>query len=1201
MKPVLVPDECRPRLFTGVAEAAAPAYLEQLARESKAPVTIILARAAKQLDALAEDILFFHQLASGGKSPVEVMIYPEMPELGDQGAEMAGAFERQCDRLAVLAALAARTASGEPGAGSGELGKGQRGAATTLNVERLTFNAQVREPENAARKIAKDRIENGGPLIIVTTLAGVLQGAPQPGDLAAREIRLAVGARASFRGLAEKLESELGYDGEALCETPGQYAVRGGLIDVYPFNASAPVRLDFFGDELESIRVFDPTTQMTAESLLEMVIAPAPREMTGTTPAGVVNFLPERVRWLVQEPARQALEQPEIYSVPEKLAARNPTLQTILTMRAKADDAWAGVAELDEASGAFSADAERVAVDTEPTMAHRPLASVPALGRARLESDQASQKAFLRLLAQWTRAGTAVVIVTRADGEAGRLKEMLTEDLALKGFAPRILHGNLAAGFLARPTKGMRLDWPELVSATGVAVVTEGEIFGRHRQRLATFRARQLPQRHRVDQLVDFSEIAEGDFLVHVAHGICRFRGLRKLATPGRHDEVISLEFAEGVELHLPLHESHLLSRYVGLAKISPKLGKVGGKQWEKTRGEAERATLDFAAQLLRVQAERDQRTGFACPPDAPWQHEFEDEFPHEETPDQARAITEAKNDLERTRPMDRLLCGDVGFGKTEVALRAAFKAVLSGKQVAILAPTTILVQQHLNTFRERLAPFPVSVEQLSRFRSVKEQKQVIEQLKGGQLDIVVGTHRLFGADVQFKDLGLLVIDEEHRFGVRHKERLKQLRANVHVLAMSATPIPRTLYFALVGARDLSVIETPPRDRLPIETVVKSYSPELVRDAIRFELKRGGQVFYLHNRVESIEECARQLRKLVPEARLGVGHGQMDADDLEKIMTQFVAGEFDVLICTTIIESGLDIPNCNTLIIEGADRFGLAQLYQLRGRVGRFNRQAYAYLLLHRHARLLDQARHRLAAIRQFTQPGAGFRLAMKDLELRGAGNLLGAEQSGHIAGVGFDLYCQLLRQSIARLKGEPAAMTVRAAVRLDFVVVGETNEATFQPVATIAATDDTGHGYSALKEEDLAGQRLAPMAASLPVEYISDTRLRLDQYRRLALAATPAEVAELAAGLRNRFGRLPKSAHALVKLTEIRAWAEQKGIVDVETEGHRLKCRRPGGPGAAGGYVQIGNRFPRLTAAQPLQRMDEIIAFLKRQEKPKK
>lgn len=1153
MKAVLVPVDFSPRLITGVAEAAMGAFVEQVAREKSAPVTFVLARAAKHLDGLAEDLQFFHSLAGGEKAPWEILIYPELPDAGsDAAASVGGAFERQCDRLAVLTALAERR------------------------------NGQ-----------------GGKLLVIVTTVAALLQPAPKPGEVAAREIRLTAGAKVNFRELADKLGQQLGYDSEALCETPGQYAVRGGLLDVYPFNASAPARLDFFGDELEHIRVFDPTTQLTAESLSEIIIAAAPRELSSGVPAGLLEYLPKCAHWIIHEPARQAAEQPEVFAVPEKMAALQPTLQTILAARDGADDVWTGLAELDESGGPLGEDAERAEANSESAMAHRPLASVPAMGRARLESDQASQRAFLRLMAEWAKAGTTVIIATRADVEATRLREILTEEKALKGFAPKIIAGDIAAGFVARPAKGAQLTWPQLGRAGAVAVVAEGEIFGRHRQRIATFRPRQLPQRHRVDQLLDFSEIAEGDYLVHVMHGVCRFRGLRKLATPGRAEEVISLEFADNVEVHLPLHESHLLSRYVGLAKISPKLGKIGGKVWERTRSDAERATLDFAAQLLRVQAERDQRPGFPLPPDAPWQREFEDEFPHQETPDQLRSINETKADLERARPMDRLLCGDVGFGKTEIALRAAFKAVLAGKQVVVLGPTTILVQQHFNTFRERLAPFPVSVEQLSRFRSPKEQKQVLAQLREGQLDIVVGTHRLLSSDVQFKDLGLVIIDEEHRFGVRHKEKLKHLRANVHVLAMSATPIPRTLYFALVGARDLSVIETPPRDRLPIETVVKSFSPELVQQAIRHELQRGGQVFYLHNRVESIEDCARNIRKWVPEARLGVGHGQMDADDLEKLMTRFVAGEFDVLVCTTIIESGLDIPNCNTLIIEGADRFGLAQLYQLRGRVGRFNRQAYAYLLLHRHAQLLDQARKRLAAIRQFNQPGAGFRLAMRDLELRGAGNLLGAEQSGHIAGVGFDLYCQLLRQSIARLKGEPAALAVRANVRLDFVLLGESADVA-AIAATLAATDETGDRFAALKAEDLAGQRLAPMVANLPVEYIADTRLRLDQYRRLALAATPAEVTALAAGLRDRFGPLPESAQALVKLAQIRVWAEQKGLVDVEAEGARLKCRTVGGRGRPAAYVQIGNRFPRLTAARPLPRMDEIIAFIKRQENPK-
>jgi transcription-repair coupling factor (superfamily II helicase) len=775
MKPVVLPEEWSPRLITGVTESAAGAFLEQLARVQGATVSVVLAQAPRLLDGLAEDILFFHQLATSGQPPWEVVLYPEAPETD---ADDPRALERHCDRLAALTALGSRK-------------------------------------DNAAAQ----------PLIIVTTLAAVLQPAPGLEALTLHEVRLNAGTHVSFVGLVQRLGHELGYDSEALCETPGQFAVRGGLIDVYPYNADAPVRLDFFGDELETIRKFDPTTQLSADNLGDLVISSTPRDLAKDAPAaGLLKHLPASVHWLVQEPARQATEFPDLWMVPEKMAAWRTTLQTVLDGRANAQDAWTGLAELDEGGGAFGPEIRRFPAHSEPTRLHRPLADMPALGAARLASDQAAQREFLRTLAGWARAGTNVVVATRAEGEAERLREILADDKALHSFKPALVSGDLTAGFRVLADSETRLDWPSRpeVRQVGLAVVSAGEIFGRHRQRLATYRTRKLPQRHRVDQLLDFSEIAEGDYLVHAAHGVCRFRGIRKLAAAGRVDEVISLEFAGGLEVHLPLHESHLLSRYVGLAKLAPRLGKIGGNTWDKTRREAEVATLDFAAQLLRLQAEREQREGFAFGPDVPWQREFEDGFPHDETPDQLRAIVEAKSDLERPRPMDRLLCGDVGFGKTEVALRAAFKAVLGGKQVAVLAPTTILAQQHCNTFRERLAPFPVSVEQLSRFRSPKQQKQVLAQLKDGKLDVVIGTHRLLSADVHFKDLGLVVIDEEHRFGVRHKEKLKQLRASVHVLAMSATPIPRTLYFALVGARDLSVIETPPRDRLPIETIVKS-------------------------------------------------------------------------------------------------------------------------------------------------------------------------------------------------------------------------------------------------------------------------------------------------------------------------------------------------------------------------------------------
>jgi transcription-repair coupling factor (superfamily II helicase) len=516
------------------------------------------------------------------------------------------------------------------------------------------------------------------------------------------------------------------------------------------------------------------------------------------------------------------------------------------------------------------------------------------------------------------------------------------------------------------------------------------------------------------------------------------------------------------------------------------------------------------------------------------------------------------------------------------VAIRGAFKAVMGGRQVAVLVPTTVLAQQHLNTFRERMAGYPVAVEMLSRFRTRKEQAGILAALAAGQIDIVIGTHRLVQADVKFKDLGLVIVDEEQRFGVKHKEVFKRWRAHVDMLSMSATPIPRTLYLALTGARDLSTIETAPANRLPIQTIVKSYDEKLVVEAIQHEIRRGGQVFYLHNRVRSIDFVAGRLRELLPGLSIGVGHGQMGADGLERMMTEFVEGKYQVLVCTTIIESGLDIPNCNTLIIEGADRFGLSQLYQLRGRVGRFKHQAYAYLLLHRHARLLDIARQRLSAIRQHNQLGAGFRIAMRDLELRGAGNLLGAEQSGHIVGVGFELYCQLLRQSVARLKGEKQAALVRANVKLDFVFVGEGVES-----ARATATDT----FSALKQAERREGEIARIQARLPADYIGETRLRIDFYRRLAMVENPRQVKEVEAELRDRFGKFGDAVRALLLVTEIRSRAEQKGVLSVESEGNRLKCLR--NSGRHDDFIQLSHRFPRLTAPTPLARLHEIITFL--------
>ncbi|MEY4776172.1 MAG: Transcription-repair-coupling factor, partial [Verrucomicrobiota bacterium] len=576
----------------------------------------------------------------------------------------------------------------------------------------------------------------------------------------------------------------------------------------------------------------------------------------------------------------------------------------------------------------------------------------------------------------------------------------------------------------------------------------------------------------------------------------------------------------------------------------------------------------------------RSTKPGIAHPKDADnaWMGEFERSFPHRETPDQTRAIADVKGDMERAAPMDRLVSGDVGFGKTEVALRATFKCVLGGRQVAILAPTTVLAQQHYESFRERLARWPISVELLSGFRTAKQKANVRARAAAGTVDIVVGTHALLSDGTSFGKLGLVIIDEEHRFGVRHKERLKEMRTEVDVLAMSATPIPRTLYLALVGARDLSVIETPPRERLPIRTVVRSYDEKLVRDAVKAELARGGQVFYLHNRVETIRAVAERLAALVPKARIIVGHGQMGAGELEETMSAFVAGEYDVLVCTTIIETGLDIPNCNTLIIEGADRFGLAQLYQLRGRVGRFNRQAYAYLFLHRHAALVGTAHRRLSAIRQYNQLGAGFRIAMRDLELRGAGNILGAAQSGHVANVGFDLYCQLLRRSVAKLRGDRGAGVDRCEVNLDFI---DHTQATL--------------GVEQTHSSDGDGPLLT---ATLPSDWIPETRLRIEAFRKVALATDAAEVAELRANLTDRYGRLPPEAAAFLQLAEIRCLGEAKGITSISTDGTTLRCLQIS-PGRPAEPILVGNRFPRLTVKDPLRKLTEIRGFLSRLSAP--
>ena len=977
------------------------------------------------------------------------------------------------------------------------------------------------------------------PLLIACTPAALVRPAPAPESAARAELVVRKGDRLELRELARRLAEDFGYDHEALCEQPGEFALRGGILDVYPLNAQMPVRIDLFGDTVESLRPFDPATQRS-EGEVEGLVICAPRGDVAKE-AGVpfCRHLPADALVVVVD----RCQDDPLYAAARATATDELVLE-----------------ETDEAPAGYATEA------LECTPAETLLIGAAGDGAA-------TRPTLLRTAAALAKDGRPCLLAGDTEGSVERLCADVAA-AAIRGFAPRVCAGRFGGGILLAPgrLRGLLKD--------GLLLLTERELFGRRQRPLAALPRRRTMVRAALGRALDFGELAEGEALVHATQGLCLFRGIQAHEHQGRTEDFIGLEFAERSRLYLPVRESHLLSRYVGLGRSQPKLSKLGGGGWERSRKAAEKATADLAAQLLALQAERSAKPGIAHPRDVDnaWMGEFERSFPHRETPDQARAIADVKADLERPAPMDRLVSGDVGFGKTEVALRATFKCALGGRQVAILAPTTVLAQQHYESFRERLARWPMSVELLSGYRTAKQKAAVRARAAAGTVDIVVGTHALLSDGTTFARLGLVIIDEEHRFGVRHKERLKRLRTEVDVLAMSATPIPRTLYLALVGARDLSVIETPPRERLPIRTIVRGYDEGLVRDAVKAELARGGQVFYLHNRVETIQGVAERLAALVPKARIVVGHGQMAAGELEEVMAAFVAGEHDVLVCTTIIETGLDIPNCNTLIIEGADRFGLAQLYQLRGRVGRFNRQAYAYLFLHRHAALVGAAGRRLTAIRQYNQLGAGFRIAMRDLELRGAGNLLGAAQSGHVANVGFDLYCQLLRRSVAKLRGDAGATVERCELRLDFI----------------------DHTQAILGVEEVRGSAGdgALLTATLPADWIPETRLRLETFRRIALALDVAEVAELRASLRDRYGRLPPEAEAMLGLAEIRCLAEARDVVAVSTEGATLRCLEAR-PGRSPEPILVGNRFPRLTVKDPLRKLKEIRGFLSRLPAP--
>ena len=926
---------------------------------------------------------------------------------------------------------------------------------------------------------------------------------------------------------------------------PGQFSLRGGIVDVWPPEAEMPVRIEFFGDTVDSIRTFDPETQTSVDKLTSVTVPPmrefaaTPQDLKDWSFFAAERFGDEQFRrnlkdrtdladdgetfsgWEFLLPLVKPLKanifdylDDHIFVIDEPTMVEG-TLQELYDHLARSREA---VIE----SGDIGLEIDELFVmptELRDLLGERRRVEVRSLGRTAAATDEefegTSSSLFLfptaekadeiSIKSRSTRkfhgdipafAGefdNRAQIVVNTQGMAERIAEIL-RDYNIYVPLESIKIGDLSSGF--------ELPGDDLL------VYSESDIFGETSSEGQKPKTKGQRSKSRLGAFIsDFRDLKAGDYVVHVDHGIGRFDGLQTIDSQGQSREFMLLIYADEAKLFVPVERMDLVSRYSSGEATSPTLERLGGMGWQKTKAKAKRAMRDMADELLKLYAERKMVRGHAFPPDAPWQHEFEDAFPWDLTADQATAIEDVKSDMESQMPMDRLIIGDVGYGKTEVAMRAAFKAVMDGKQAAVLTPTTVLAYQHFESFKKRFAAFPVKVDLLSRFRSTKEQKAVAESAAKGEVDVVIGTHRILSNDVKLPKLGLVIVDEEQRFGVGHKEKLKQLKKKVDVLTLSATPIPRTLNMSLLGMRDMSVIETPPRDRLAINTQVVQFNENVIRSAIELELSRNGQVFFIHNRVESIEAIAALIKKIVPNARVAIGHGQMNEKEMEDVMLDFIDYKYDILVATTIIENGIDIPRANTILINRADNYGLSQLYQLRGRVGRSNRRAYAYLLIPSELELTPIARRRLSAIREFSDLGAGFRLAALDLELRGAGNILGGQQSGHLDALGFDLYTKMLERTIAELKGDEIADDISVSINLGIDV-------------------------------------------SIPKDYIVEASQRLRTYKRISSAVDEAELMAIRTEVEDRYGRIPRSVEHLFEYARLRKFAERTNIVSIDKAG---------------------------------------------------
>ena len=1006
-----------------------------------------------------------------------------------------------------------------------------------------------------SRLAALHQMAAGNAPIVVATVDALLARTMPPHRLAELSVTLETGGRADLKELTDRL-LQAGYSRCDQVEGVGQFALRGGILDVFSPLMEQPVRCEFFDDEIDSLGLFDPGTQRRTENVSAALLLPAAEVLPGLTPGGLTHLAEqieklavkyakkengEKIAQTLRGDAERFRNGAEVNGLDRYLGLIYPDaaggadylppdavvflceggrveqrVKTVLLQLHQDTEALmeAGLMVGDAAEVCLSgealfaqlADFPVVMLDALPTSRH-PLKprGLLAINARQLSSYGGSLETAVTDLEHYRNTGSAVLVLCGGEVRAKNLLRLLEERgipaaLDLKGTAMpkpgelRITVGALSAG----------CEWPALK----LAVLTEGQLTAPTQKKL------KLKKDSNRQKLQSYTDLSPGDLVVHVHHGIGRFVGIQRMPVDGVEKDYIKIDYAGGDCLYVPVTQLDLVSKYIGGGEDQERtrLNKLGGTEWAKQKTKARKAAKDLAAGLTKLYAERQRRPGFAFSPDSPWQTEFEEAFPYAETGDQLQAIADIKKDMEQPRPMDRLLCGDVGYGKTEVALRAIMKCVLDGKQAAILVPTTVLAQQHYATACGRFKDFPVKIEVLSRFTTAKEQKRILEAARTGGLDLLIGTHKLLQKNMEFKDLGLLVIDEEQRFGVTHKERLKEMSRQVDVLTLSATPIPRTLNMALSGLRDMSTIEEPPADRQPVQTYVLEHDWGILEDAMRKELARGGQIYYLHNRVETIDLTASRIQKLLgPEVRVVVGHGKMGEQELSAVMQAMVDGEADVLVCTTIIETGIDIPNVNTLIMEDADRLGLAQLHQIRGRIGRSTRRAYAYLTYRQGKILQETAAKRLAAIREYVEFGSGFKIAMRDLEIRGAGNLLGPEQSGYLMSVGYDLYLKLLEEAVLEERGEE------------------------KKIETECAADLT-------------------LNANIPERYVTSPEQRMDLYRRIAAIRTNDDASDLMDEMIDRYGEPPKPVLALLDVALLRAAAAKAGVSDITQKKDALR-----------------------------------------------